>query len=1102
MAQNQTGRRDVVQDPLRQSAQQVLPERALPLTGVRSPSMPSTAGLAQQGSEIAAAMGSVQGALDKWFEQSKDQWITDGKVALMSGVTEEALLRTGNRFTQMGYIQLKARNDVNAWYLNQQADLTERARTMSPEAYQEHLSRTRGEYLDTLTDPYARKVASAAFEQFSPDLAAKQFTANNDYNLQQREGQAYEYLLTGSVASPSRSTVDPNSPLKLAPQPVGPVMQLSAADRDIGIKTLIGEAGNQGDVGMAAVAHVLVNRTTDSRFPNSIGAVSLQGKGTRGAQFSIWGSTKANAESRLRNLGPGNPLYDKAASVFDAVMSGRHVDPTGGAINYYSPGGMLAYKKQGIQSHLVPSWASKAEAENLVVIGSHRFSGKSDGALATPRMMQEPIQGDSMVPRSDDPTSAALFSGPDNTAGTPAGIGIETMNAAPAEEGVSGIETSGAPNEIMDFLENYKGLPQERLTKTLARAMAAQLTSGDDTLFNDAGGVATLFKMGATPQDIDLVNKARSKWQIDQDKKFDEADLKFEDDILRLAGDGTTTRDEIFSRIDARVKAGRMQDSAARSLASRAAGEIRAQLAKDEKDAAADKNSIFSNTEFLQEIGGVYQQINAGVLDFEGAAEAAQELSDKYDASPKDVKQLLGRVFELDQARQNKLRSEAEKAVRDAESSNVAKNEAETALARGYGLGNVTRQVRVTTADGAMRKMSAKEYGIEALRSRALDANPGNPEGVARSFFGALQRQDVVDEKTRAQMVGGLSGPIIDEKTKKVNQSALEAYDLYMSLRNDPQISDEYLAKTVGDPYVRNLLELAYTLDAGNLTEAEALIRAKSIADDPNADKSGFARTDAFRRKAQEVGDKLIEEIAGPSTLSWLTLQYDQFELEDATRKGGEAVRQRIMQAADAYKLQFPWQDDAAALELAKQDVKGRMNVLSGNIILTERNLAQAMGISDKNNANDAFKAFIKAVGPTMWPDTSPGIPGTHVGARGGFSEAVMNRVSRSGILPDSPDRNIGVTVRWLDSIGENGAFQVWLDNPDKPGGIDLGSMQIFPAEEVGAWYAHNQSTPNVFERMFDTGIRASADLRRFAVEQEEAVDTARELGARVGAQE
>ena len=1074
MAQRETGRRETVQDPLRQSAQQVLPERALPMTGVRSPANPSMAGFQQEASQLSNAMGSISGVLNDIFEENKDKWITEGKVAYQSGVTEDQLMENGNRYTQLGYLQLKTRNDVNNWYMGQQSTLAEKASTLSPEAYQEYLGQSRKQYLDTIEDPYAKKVASAAFEQFSPQLASKQFIANNDYNMEQREKEAFEFFMTGSVASPTRSVQSGDTALKLAPQPVAPVMQLSAMDRDVGIKTLIGEAGNQGDLGMAAVAHVLVNRSTDSRFPSSIGGVALQGKGSRSAQFSIWGSTKANAESYLSKLRPGNPKYDKAAKVFDAVMSGRHVDPTGGAVNYYSPSGMKAYIKQGIQRHSVPSWAAKSESENLVVIGAHRFSGKSNGVQAAPRLMQAAQEAGVPIPE-DRPTDlmGAKTSDVNNTEGTPAGVGVEALNTAPAEEGVSGISDSGAPNEIQDFISNYKGLPKDRLVAQLSQAMIVQLSAGDDTLFNDAGGTAALFKLGATPAQIDKVMKAKSKWQIEQDKKFDADDLAFEDDILRLAGDGDTTREDIFERIDQRIEAGMMSDAQGRALASRAAGEIRSY---DEKE-GKDSNSIFGDTEFLQEIGGIYQDVQTG-MDFDIASEAVKELAERYGADQDDVERLLGRVFELDQSRQNKLRAKAEQAAAQAETSNVNKSEAERSIARGFGLADSKGQVRVTNPDGSVSKMSAKEYGIETIRTRALEDGAGDTAQVAHSFFTQLQRQGIVDNKTQAQMVGALTGQIIDPKTGKVSDDAQQAYDLYTILKQDPEINDGYLSEIVGDTYTRQILELAYTLDAGNLTGPEALVRAKALADDEHAPKDTYARTDAFRAMTDVASEELITELSEPNLLPWLIGSYDPDEVEQAVGTGSEMVRNRLMLAADSYKLQYPWQDPAAALELAKQDIKRDMKIVSGNVILTPDNIAQKMGISNPENVNDAFKGFIKANGATIWPNSDDGIMGTGLMEDGGYDEQYRGEMYSSATKWGS-EINAPVTVRWMGNIGQNGSFQVWLNDPDKPGGVDTGSMVVIPADEIGTWYTHSKSSKGAFGQMFDKVNRGVAEVRK-----------------------
>lgn len=153
---------------------------------------------------------------------------------------------------------------------------------------------------------------------------------------------------------------------------------ISSRDRDIVIRTVIGEAGGEGDVGMAAVAHVIRNRSMAKGFPNTPGAVSMQ----RG-QFSIWNGvtgytagTSASERGRynalLNRYNPGDALYERVGGIVDQVFSGETPDPTGRAVNYYAPRGMPGGR--------APSWWNKRvrAAGGVVEIGNHRFAGNPE----------------------------------------------------------------------------------------------------------------------------------------------------------------------------------------------------------------------------------------------------------------------------------------------------------------------------------------------------------------------------------------------------------------------------------------------------------------------------------------------------------------------------------------------------------------------------------------------------------------------------------------------------------------------------------------------------------------------------------------------------
>ena len=149
---------------------------------------------------------------------------------------------------------------------------------------------------------------------------------------------------------------------------------VSAHDRDTMIRTVIGEANNQGPRGQEAVAHVLMNRAADRRFPSNLTAVAKQHK-----QFSAWNSG-VGGNSLVRKYNPGSLQYNRAAKAVDRVLSGQSKDPTGGATHYYSPAGMRAHVRRGEQHNLLPRWLQAMNNERgggPTKIGGHLFTGKA-----------------------------------------------------------------------------------------------------------------------------------------------------------------------------------------------------------------------------------------------------------------------------------------------------------------------------------------------------------------------------------------------------------------------------------------------------------------------------------------------------------------------------------------------------------------------------------------------------------------------------------------------------------------------------------------------------------------------------------------------------
>ncbi len=219
--------------------------------------------------------------------------------------------------------------------------------------------------------------------QFGNDVAEAAFSLSPNTQIDTRTSQdSAEYAQARQILQQTVGGADPNGSASMTAAPSwfgdarglrGDLGPMSAQDRDIAIRTILGEAADQGVGGQAAVAHVLRNRVADDRFGSSLSEVALAPQ-----QFSAW-NEGPGGNDLVNRYQPGDPLYDRVGSIVDGVWSGQINDPTGGATHYYSPAGMDKLVADGHQSNVTPRWLDQenaARGEPPVRIGGHIFTGR------------------------------------------------------------------------------------------------------------------------------------------------------------------------------------------------------------------------------------------------------------------------------------------------------------------------------------------------------------------------------------------------------------------------------------------------------------------------------------------------------------------------------------------------------------------------------------------------------------------------------------------------------------------------------------------------------------------------------------------------------
>lgn len=204
-------------------------------------------------------------------------------------------------------------------------------------------------------------------------------------NLQESAQRNADAGLVDVLANGAPQTPAAPAPA-MAPRAAAAPSSPTPADQnfDLAARTIIGEAGNQGPQGMAAVAHVIKNRSDQSGL--APGQVVLAP-----GQFEPWNNPQTRA--KLAVIDPNSPEYQQALAIVKATWGGQLPDPTGGATHFFAP------KAQAALGRDVPAWAQGQPGQD---IGDQRFYnlGYSAPGGAQPQAPQAQPQGQPQQPQA------------------------------------------------------------------------------------------------------------------------------------------------------------------------------------------------------------------------------------------------------------------------------------------------------------------------------------------------------------------------------------------------------------------------------------------------------------------------------------------------------------------------------------------------------------------------------------------------------------------------------------------------------------------------------------------------------------------------------
>lgn len=168
---------------------------------------------------------------------------------------------------------------------------------------------------------------------------------------------------------------------------------LTPYQRDILIRTALGEARGEGVEGMADVIQTIFNRARSGEYPSDPAAVALQDR-----QYSTW--NKGEGGNNPQQFEPTDPIYQQAAQALEMVMSGSRPDFTGGALNYHTPA-------------INPYWADSVNQYGTIERNGHVFypthpmpPGEIPNAVASALDVRAPRRIEPSLPTPMDPSIA------------------------------------------------------------------------------------------------------------------------------------------------------------------------------------------------------------------------------------------------------------------------------------------------------------------------------------------------------------------------------------------------------------------------------------------------------------------------------------------------------------------------------------------------------------------------------------------------------------------------------------------------------------------------------------------------------------------------
>jgi hypothetical protein len=642
------------------------------------------------------------------------------------------------------------------------------------------------------------------------------------------------------------------------------------------------------------------------------------------------------------------------------------------------------------------------------------------------------------------------------------------------------------PNSIKQQVLTNPGLPPARHRAEVLGAMLDGIKNDDPSLFETAGGVATLRELGASNAEIRSMQNAYDQYKEREKSAYSMTYERGADEIIKLADDGNYSEEEIYERLQ------NFQDSHPRTDAEmkRLYEEVTQELRQNEKDQDGigwntpeglafimdrtdDMRAATSNEEMQAVLTELVEEGNLRGIDAQMTAKQAVALTNAYDRA------------------QEKRRAEIAK--RSATTRKQLQNETDARMALTNGtLNDQSKDVQKAGFNIVKQEISNEVDADDSVPDHLKDA-----EKTTR-LVSRLVQANAVD----TELATNMAAAVVDVRGWDLNgdlpDEAVAAYATYLEFVRGEQATNAYMNRMFADkPEALDFFRTVQANEHGSADTTSAIRKAAMFTAEPET-------MEAAQRKVNEMNadgfmDDAVTEFTREAGLrgSWFQQWFGDAMVQADNNRDAAAVvedpklKSFINDATRTAVALIPGIDPKAAMKRAVGEAMNRGAPILGNFVVapTGTDLYQIAGISKAEGGtaiNEAVQGAIIDNFDTLPESAQESIMFALRGEAGNFMGAMLNTYA-TGEFRDRPAPGEISAESWrLETTNVEGDIimrvyptEATIDNWSKiflgsGNEMDIAAMSqpiIFSLSEAGAVWNEKQNAETTTDSILNSFV-------------------------------